>query len=186
MIELTLSKEGYDETTNRFIKIPVSTITLEHSLVSLSKWESIWEVPFFNTELTPEQTISYIESCIIGDYNPDDLQYLSNENIETFSKYIERSMTAKKFYDLRESLHTKPKGKSKSSKQKITTSEDLYYNMIQFHIWKECETWPLNRLFALIRVCANRNNNETMSKKDTAAFYREENARRLAKYHSKG
>jgi hypothetical protein len=184
MFIMHINREGYDDATSRFTDIPICDLKLEHSLLSLSKWESIWEVPFFSTDLNSEQTLSYIEQCILNDYDPDNLKYMSQKNLEDFSKYIERPMTAKKFYDLRAAIGKKNSNiKSKSS---ITTSEDLYYDMITFHIWKECETWPLPRLLALIQVFANRNNNQTMSKKDLATFYREENERRLAKYNSKG
>lgn len=184
MFIMHITREGYDDATNKFTDIPICDLELEHSLLSLSKWESIWEVPFISTELTSEQTLSYIEQCILNDYDPSNLKYMSQKNLEDFSEYIQRPMTAKKFYDLRASIGKKSSTAKKNSP--ITTSEDLYYDMITFHIWKECERWPLPRLLALIKVFANRNNNQTMSKKDTATFYREENARRLAKYHSKG
>lgn len=181
MFILKLTNEEYNSETREFLDTEVATLHLEHSLVALSKWESKWHLPFIDTNKTPEQTISYIECCILDkDYDPEVLKYLSEKNFKDFNEYIQDPMTAKKIYTY---------GSTKSTRQNhsVVTAEDFYYSMIKFHIYKECETWHLQRLLSLIQVFSVRNDpNNKMSKKDLASFNREENARRRAKYNSKG
>lgn len=176
MLQITIpASELWDEENQKFITIKEQTLTLEHSLVSLSKWESKWKKPFIsNNTRTIEETIDYIR-CMTITQNVDQKIYafLTNDNIEQVNKYIEDSMTATWFTG-------KQKGKA-SSKQ--ITSELIYYWMISLNIPFECQKWHLNRLMTLIRVCNEENQpSKKMSKRDTLNQYRALNAARRKKH----
>jgi hypothetical protein len=145
MLELEIKlEEGFDETTSEFVTSSSFTIQLEHSLVSLSKWESKWEIPFLGHEdKTSEQTMDYVRAMILGQIPPDNvLSHLSAENLEAIHRYIESKQTATTIND-----------KSPSTRNEIITAEKIYYWMIALNIPFECENWHLSRLLTLIRVC---------------------------------
>ena len=152
--------EKYDEIRNEFVYSSEHILTLEHSLVSLSKWESKWHKPFLTKdEKTVEETIDYIK-CMTITKNIDDNVYdgITNEHIRQVKEYIEDDMTATTFSNIQE-------GK-KINREKIT-SEIIYYWMTVFNIPFECEKWHLNRLLTLINVCNIKNApQKKMSKKD--------------------
>lgn len=150
---LTITIEGrelYDEENNEFINIKKQSINLEHSLVSISKWESKWHKPFLDDRFpkTKEETIDYIR-CMTITQNVDPRLYysISEENIKKIQDYIEDSMTATWFSD---------KSKKRPSR-KIITSEVIYYWMVELEIPFECQKWHLNRLLTLIKVCNEEN-----------------------------
>jgi len=89
--------ELFDENSNEFIKTGATTLHLEHSLVSLSKWESTWEKPFLGSEeKTNEETIDYIRCMTVSEDTPLDVYHrLSNENIKKISNYIDSKMSSK-------------------------------------------------------------------------------------------
>lgn len=138
-------KELYDERTNEFIQIPDITLQLEHSLISLSKWESKWHKPFLNSnDKTEEEMYDYIRCMTITqNVNPIVYRGLSQDNIIEIKNYMEDQMTATWFSD-----KNNPK-----SRQKIVTAELIYYWMITLGIPIDMEKWHLNRLLTLIRVC---------------------------------
>lgn len=137
--------ELWDETKEEFVTFKGKTLTLEHSLVSLSKWESKWCKPFVsNRDKTLEETIDYIKCMTLTQNVSDDVyKYLTNENINEIDKYIDAPMTATWFSE----------SKDKSGNQRQVTSELIYYWMIALNIPFECQKWHLNRLLTLIRVC---------------------------------
>lgn len=139
------SHELFDEATQSFSYTEDVTITLEHSLVSLSKWESRTEKPFLGPGTkTKEETLMYIQDMIISDdFPPDITERLTEENFRQINAYVESKQTATTFAQLRE---------EKGGKETIT-SELIYYWMVMFNIPFVCETWHLNRLFSLIRIC---------------------------------
>lgn len=144
--------DGWDEVNERFVKAqPAQTLSLEHSLVSLAKWESKWNVPFLEKKppKTYEQTIDYIR-CMTLTQNVDPSVYdrLSDENISEIQAYIEAPMTAAWFSD--DGTPNKP------SREK-TTADLIYYWMIALNIPFECQKWHLNRLLTLIRICGIKN-----------------------------
>lgn len=149
MLQITVpADELWDEAKGEFIPVKEQTLQLEHSLISLSKWESKWCKSFFSKkEKTYEETIDYIKCMTLTqNVKPDRYLNLSRENIEEINNYIEAPMTATTF-------HNDQKGHSRET----ITSELIYYWMIALNIPFECQKWHLNRLLTLIRVCEVKN-----------------------------
>lgn len=159
MLRITIpATEQWDESKNEFVYTKSQSLSLEHSLVSLSKWESKWCKPFFAKEpKTVEETIDYIRCMTLTqNVDVDIYNYLTNENIVQVNKYIEAPMTATWFKDT---------GNKTSNREQIT-AELIYYWMISLGIPFECQKWHLNRLLTLIRVCNVKNQPpKKMSKK---------------------
>ena len=152
MLQITVpGTELYDEVNNEFITIKGQTLTLEHSLVSISKWESKWCKPFLSKGgLTTEETIDYIR-CMTLTQNVDPIVYtnITDANIKAVEEYINAPMTATWF---NEELK-----KGKKGSNEIVTSELIYYWMIALNIPMECQKWHLNRLITLVKVCNIKN-----------------------------
>lgn len=137
--------EFYDERTNLFAEVKDTILQLEHSLISISKWESKWHKPFLMTsEMSGEEILDYIR-CMTITQNVDPRVYdmLTDQNIIEIRDYMNDPMTATWFNDQKG-----PKGR-----QRIVTSELIYYWMTALQIPFECEKWHINRLLTLIRVC---------------------------------
>jgi hypothetical protein len=171
--------EVFDETKQEFTIQGGIGLQLEHSLLSLSKWESIHEKPFLGTtSKTSEEILSYVE-CMLLEEIPRGkiLQELSEENVEQINTYINRKMSATWFSD--------QPGAPQS--REIITSELIYYWMTVFHIPFECEAWHLNRLFTLIRICnVKQAKPQKMSRAEVARRNREINAQRKAQLGTSG
>lgn len=172
--------ELYDEEKQEFVVDGGFWLELEHSLLSMSKWESKWEVPFLSTkDKTPEQTLSYIEMMVVSPNPPAGvLQQLDQTNLDDIGAYIERKMTATWFSD---------DGKKGSRSSEVITSELVYYWMSSFNIPFECEHWNLNRLFTLLRI--HQAKSQTQKKKSRAEIMRENrelNERRKRELQTKG
>ena len=167
--------ELFDETNNRFITVKETALVLEHSLLSVSKWEAKWKKPFLvkGSLDSTEKILDYIRCMTITPQNPDPNLYLclTTKDVEEITEYINDPMTATWF---------KEDKKGKASRE-IFTSEVIYWQMISLGIPIEFQKWHLNRLTTLIRVCNAKNNPEKMSKKDIAAENAAINAQRLAK-----
>ncbi len=136
--------ELFNEKNNEFVKTKEHVLQLEHSLVSLSKWESKWHKPFMTkTEKTHEESIDYIR-CMTITQNVDYDVYncITDENIKEVSAYIEASMTATTFANDNHAIN-----------REIITAEIIYYWMVALNIPFECQKWHLNRLLTLINVC---------------------------------
>lgn len=180
MLQITISSnEFWDERTQEFIKPKERTLQLEHSLVSLSKWESKWCKPFLTKEeKTYEETIDYIKCMTLTqNVSPDTYLYLSSKNIKEINEYIDAPMTATTFRGT-------PGGWM--SREQIT-AELIYYWMIALNIPFECQKWHLNRLLTLIRVCDIKN---APPKKRSAKELREQyaaiNAENRKRFNTKG
>lgn len=141
--------EYYNEETSQFFLVKARTIDLEHSLVSLSKWESKWCKPFLGKDQKTNEEIRDYVRCMIIDRNaPDSILYtLNKEQEKQIVEYIDEKMTATTFSDI----------SSASKSREIITSEIIYYWMISLNIPFECQKWHLNRLLTLIRVCSIKN-----------------------------
>lgn len=179
MLRITIpSSEIFDERTNRFIKIKGQEIQLEHSLVSVSKWESKWKKPFLGDKpKTREETIDYVR-CMTMTQNVDPSVYigLTDQNIRDINTYIDDPMTATTF-----------KNKNRKSSRQIVTSEIIYYWMISLEIPMECQKWHLNRLLTLIRVCDEKSQpGKKKSRKEIMAENKALNQMRRARSGSRG
>lgn len=171
--------EQFNELTQEFISTKEQTLQLEHSLVSLSKWESKWCKPFLSKiEKTDEETIDYIKCMTLTqNVNPNVYRALTFSNIKEINNYIESPMTATRFSNEKQS----------GGNREIITSELIYYWMIALNIPMECQKWHLNRLLALIKVCNIKNQPaKKMSKREIMSRNASLNAARRQKLNSKG
>jgi len=142
------ANEAFDEEKNEFITSKVTTIQVEHSLVSLSKWESKWHKPFLSKgEKTLEETVDYIRCMTITQNIESNIyKFITKENVDKIDEYISESMTATTFSNPKQTIN-----------KSIITAEIIYYWMITFNIPFECQKWHLNRLLTLINVCSAKN-----------------------------
>ena len=172
-------KRLWDEVNEEFVCIKGATINLEHSLVSISKWEMKWKKPFLGSERTREETIDYIRCMTISqNVDPEVYQYIDNATIAVVNNYINDPMTATWF--------SKQQGKG-PSKSQVITNEIIYYWMISLGIPFECQKWHLNRLLTLVRVCEVKNApKKKMSKKATLSQNAALNAQRRQARGTKG
>jgi hypothetical protein len=146
-------------------------LKLEHSLVSLSKWESIHEKAFYGTEeKTVDETLSYIEQMLVDDVPSSSLARLAPTDFVTITDYINSKQTATWFRE----------APSSGGSSEMITAELMYYWMIQFQIpFIPCESWHINRLMVLIKIAGIKQTKpRKMSKQEQAQHYREMNARR--------
>lgn len=181
MLQITIPAiELWDEQKEEFItSVKEQTLQLEHSLISISKWESKWHKPFLSKETkTREQTLDYIK-CMTITKNVEDSVYsrLSNSNIDDINDYIDNPMTATTFSNI----------SNNSNRKETTTSELIYYWMISYNIPMGCQKWHLNRLLTLIRICDVKNTPpKKMNKKDIINQYAALNASRRQQFNSRG
>ena len=180
MLQITVPGiELYDEKNECFIYLKERTLQLEHSLVSLSKWESKWCKPFISkTNKTDEEVVDYVKCMTITqNVEPDVYSRLTRDNYDEIEKYINASMTATTFKE----------GRGGKKSGGIITAEIIYYWMISLGISKEYEKWHLNRLLTLIRVCNEKNApSKKMSKSEIMRNNAALNAARRQKLNSKG
>lgn len=183
--------EGWDPEKEEFVKAPGTTLRLEHSLVSLSKWESKYKKPYLkdDKERTREEILDYIKCMTITQNVPDEVySLLTEQDLKKINDYIVDSMTATWFNENKASNGSNPQVHEK--KEQIT-SELIYYWMISYRIPIQCEKWHLNRLLTLIRVFhikdaeANGKSNK-MSKRDVLSQNRALNAARRKALGTKG
>lgn len=180
MLEITIpATEQWDEINQEFITTKEQTLKLEHSLVSLRKWESKWCKPFLSKEgKTHEETIDYIK-CMTLTQNVDENVYncLTNDNINQINKYIEAPMTATWFTD----------EKNRKVSREQVTAELIYYWMIALNIPFECQKWHLNQLLTLVRVCNIKNQSpKKRSRREIMSQNAALNAARRKQLNTKG
>lgn len=161
MLRITIPPtQLFDDVTETFIDIREQVVQLEHSLVSLSKWESKWKKPFLSKEeKTLAETIDYVR-CMTVSQNIDEnvYKFLTNDNLRSVRDYIEDSMTATTFSE-----------SEKKPSREVITAEIIYFWMITQNIPFECQKWHLNRLLTLINVCSIKNApQKKMGKKELA------------------
>lgn len=178
MLEIVVpGEEMFNEETYEFVYGKDTTLLLEHSLVSIKKWEQKWHKPFLDTEKNEEELADYIKMMTITK-NVEDSVYarLSNENIQTIKEYLQDPMTAQTFRKEKPSPAVEP-----------ITNELIYYWMITLGIPVEFQKWHLNSLLALIRVCNIKNQPpEKLSPAELAERNARLNAERKAKYNTRG
>lgn len=163
MLKITIPAfELYDQEKSEFIACKTTELSLEHSLVSLSKWESKWHKPYLSRDSrTREEIVDYIR-CMTLTQNVDPRVFdgLTEKNLQDVTEYIKDPMTATWF--------TEEEGKGPS--RKVITSEVIYGWMVGLSIPFECQKWHLNRLLTLVRVCSENNKDpKKMGKAGTMA-----------------
>lgn len=179
---LTITVPGvelFNEEVQEFMESDDFALELEHSLASLSKWESKWEKPFLAAgEKTTEEVVDYVRAMTLTPNTPPDVYTrLSQENFEAISAYIDAKMTATWFAET--------PGQKRSTE--TITAELIYYWMIQANIPFECDSWHLNKLFTLIRICSVKNGpQKKMSKAEVIARHRALNEQRKAQFNTRG
>lgn len=180
MLQITIpAVEQWDERKQEFFTTKEQTLQLEHSLVSLSKWESKWCKAFLTKqEKTFEETLDYIKCMTITqNVDPEVYNYLTNKNIEEINNYIDAPMTATYFSD----------DKTVKSSRGQITAELIYYWMIALNIPFECQKWHLNRLLTLIKVCNIKNQPpKKRSRKEIMSRNAALNAARRKQLNTKG
>ena len=179
-INIPLEPEYWDPEKEEFITGKEETLRLEHSLISLSKWEEKYKKPFISSEKNKEELIDYIKFMTLNkNVDPNIYKRLTSKNISDIIDYIEDPRTATTFSDMNNRV-----GRSREQ----VTSELIYYWMLAYNIpFDECQKWHINRLMTLIRICEiksekpkKRSTRELMSR--NAAL----NKARRAKMNSKG
>lgn len=179
MLEIKIkTTELWDEEKEEFIDPKEETLKLEHSLVSLSKWESKYHKPFITKEQkTRAETIDYIKFMTLNkNVDPDIYYCISESDMNEINQYIEDPMTATTF-----------SSKDKGTSREQITAELIYYWMIALNIPFECQKWHLNKLLTLIRVCNIKNAPpKKMGRNDLMRRNAALNAARRKKFNSKG
>lgn len=182
-------REAWDEAKEEFVSFVGATLQLEHSLISLAKWEAIWHKPFLAmvekneptkpAETTEEEFKSYIQCMVMTqNFDPSVLDYLTPENKKQIKEYIEDPMTATWF-------RKDPKKHGQSGIGMVLTAEVIYYFMIDCGIPKDMEKWHLNRLMTLIRVVKEKEkggNSKKPSERELLSRYASINAARRGKF----
>ena len=156
-------QEYFNQETGEFVNCRACTLKLEHSLVSISKWETKWKKPFLTQEAkTPAEFLDYIRCMTVNQDVPDEIYtLLGHDNVKKIEEYITDPATATTVYDRRT---------QRSGRSEIPTSELIYYWMISNGIPFECEKWRLNRLITLIKICNAKGNPQQMSKAEIYAM----------------
>lgn len=180
MLKLSIpDKEYWDENKEEFIYVKGCSLILEHSLVSLSKWESKHCKPFLTREeKTKEETVDYVRCMTLTqNVDPDVYKELTYENFREIENYIEAPMTATVF----------SKDQTRKTGGEQVTSELIYYWMVALNIPFECQEWHLNRLLTLIKICNIKNKSpEKRSTRDIMKRNSAINAARRKRYNTRG
>lgn len=179
MLRITIPGiEYYDEEKNEFMYYNERNIELEHSLVSISKWESKWCKPFLtNTEKSIEEVLDYVRCMTMnGELPLEDYTRLTEDNLKAINDYIGSPMTATTFVN-----------EKNTGGREIITSEVIYYWMVAFNIPFECQYWHLNRLLTLVKVCNIKNNPpKKMSKQEILSRNKALNEARKRQMNTRG
>lgn len=172
-------EEIFDEETATFDTVKGAVLNLEHSLISLSKWESKYQKPFLSFDKkSTREILGYIQMMIIDPaIDPTLIYRCSQEELVNIQEYIDSSQSATTFGQMPE----------RRGPSEVITSELIYYWMTAFQIPFECQHWHLNRLFSLIRICNLKNAPEKkMSRNELAQRTRDLNAQRRAELNTSG
>lgn len=180
MLQITIpTAEFWDAGKQEFVYQKEQILQLEHSLISLSKWESKWKKPFLGKEdKTTEETLDYVRCMTVTkNVDPEVYSRLTNKNIDQINAYINDPMTATTF----------TKREKRRFNREVITSEFIYYWMISYNIPSEYQKWHLNRLLTLIQVCTVKNEKpKKRSQREIMAENASINAARRKQFGTKG
>ena len=172
-------KDLFDQRSGQFITVKETNIMLEHSLISISNWESKWHKPYLSSDKkTAEEFISYIQCmCLTKNVDPNVFYALDGDDIMKIAEYMKDPMTATTF-----------RNRDQKKNKEIITSELIYFWMTNFNIpFEPCQKWHINRLLTLIEVASIKNQPpKKMGKREAARERAALNAARRAKYNTKG
>ena len=180
ILKVPMGEEYYDETKKEFFFPEEFTLELEHSLASLSKWESREEKAFLSKDdKTAEQTLAYVRDMVLTPDVPEEVfQNLPKANLDLVNEYIAKKMTATWFHEM---------GGQRRNSPEVITAELIYFWMVSHNIPFECQYWHLNRLITLIRVCNEKNKpQKKMPRQTVAERQRQLNQSRRAKHGTRG
>ncbi len=172
-------EENFNNENNTFETTNDTRIDFEHSLVSVSKWEAIYEKPFLSPGAkSSEEIFEYLKAMVLTpNVDPDVLYSCSQKNLDKIQEYIDSSQSATTFGSMPE----------RRGQGEVITSELIYYWIVSFNIPFECQHWHLNRLFSLIRICNIKNSKpKKLSRMEMAQRNRELNAKRKAELGTSG
>ena len=181
MLEIRIDgKEFWNQEKEEFVNTKGITLRLEHSLISISKWEAKYKRPFLSDgPKTLQETYDYIAFMSLDrNVSMTELEGITEEDYKKILDYIHDPMTATKISN---------NAKNKPNSNHVLTSEEIYYDMTALNIPFECEKWHLNRLLTLIKIASIKN--EPPKKMSKGEIYRQNaelNRARRAKYHSRG
>lgn len=178
-IHVPIGEEYYDDALGEFVHPQSYVLTLEHSLVSLSNWESFWEKPFLSAKgLSTEETLWYIKAMILTpEIPPGVFERLTSQNLTDIQEYMAKKQTATWFAE----------EDKKTPQRKIITAEVIYHWMVAMNIPFECQHWHLNKLLTLIRVINEENKpQKKLTPREAAKRQREINAQNRARLGTKG
>lgn len=179
MLEITVAgRELWDSRTNTFYVLKDQVLQLEHSLLSISKWESITHKPFLGKDpRTSKEIVLYIKCMTLNKgVDPKAYDALTAKDLDKIRKYIDDPATATWF------------GKEENQRagsRKVVTSEVIYYWMIAGNVPMQCEKWHLNRLLTLLHIIEIKNRPKKKGKMSSAKMA-SLNAQRLAASGSRG
>lgn len=179
MLTITIPKtEQFDSVKQEFIYTKETKLTLEHSLLAISKWESKWHKVFLGKEKkSPEEIIDYIKCMTItSNVDPNIYYALTEDNIKEIDNYINNPMSAITF----------PESQNRHSRE-VITNELVYYWMISLNIPVEFEKWHINRLLTLIRLASSKNNpKKKTNQRELVERYRNINEMNKKKFNTRG
>lgn len=179
MLTITIpATDAWDERIERFVKFPETTLVMQHSLVSLSRWEARFKKPFLSQEKkTEEETYGYIQAMCESPVTMDALRMMTQDNLKEINDYIEDSNTATWFNEA--------PGTRRS--REIITNEIIYHWMFALQIPMEAQYWHLNRLFTQIKVVSEKSQKpKKMGRAEQLAQQRKLNAERLERMGTSG
>lgn len=182
MLKLTIEETLFNEETEKFVEVGPFTLELEHSLISLSKWESTFERAFFGPEpKSRHETFTYVMMMHQGDETipTDILQAINPSHVAKINQYIDSKQSATTFGKM-------PKGPGPSE---VVTSELIYYWLVAYQIPFDVETWHLNRLLSLLRICNIKQSGKKerkLPKHEVAQTYRDLNEQRKKEHGTSG
>lgn len=173
--------ESYSNEYNKFINVKATDVVLEHSLISISKWEAKYHKPFLdnNKEKTHDELVDYIRfMSLTSNVDPNAFKVIPRSEMDRILEYIKDPQSATTFAD----------EKNGRASREIITSELIYYWMVALQIPFECQKWHINRLLTLVKICNIKNDpkKNKMSRNDIYAQNKMLNAQRRAKLHSRG